>query len=212
MPFITEELWHRLPQREGAKSIALDRYPEPHAASRDIAAEAEFAFLREVIVAARNIRAEMKVDAKKKVAAEFFSADASARTLVGAHREAILRLATLSDLRIGSAAESGAAGGGPADSAVRSTARFDLRITLEDAPRGEELQAEMAKLRKEVARLAADIEAKEKLLANPSFRGRAPADVIAKSEQALVERKAEQEKLIARVAQLEKGLGGAAAR
>jgi valyl-tRNA synthetase len=211
MPFITEELWHRLPQREGAKSIALDRYPEPHAASRDVAAETEFAFLREVIVAARNIRAEMKVDAKKKVAAQFFSMDASARTLVAAHREAILRLATLSDLRIDSAAEAGAAAGGPAGSAVRSTARFDLRITLQDAPRGEELQAEMAKLRKEVARLAADIEAKEKLLANPSFRGRAPADVIAKSERALVERKAEREKLIARVAQLKKSLGGAAA-
>ena len=31
MPFITEELWHQLPQREGARSIALDRFPEPHA-------------------------------------------------------------------------------------------------------------------------------------------------------------------------------------
>ena len=28
MPFLTEELWHQLPQKAGAKSIALDRYPE----------------------------------------------------------------------------------------------------------------------------------------------------------------------------------------
>ena len=27
MPFLTEELWHRLPQRAGARSIALERFP-----------------------------------------------------------------------------------------------------------------------------------------------------------------------------------------
>src|SRR5580698_2319691 len=29
MPFLTEELWHKLPQPDGARSIALDRFPEP---------------------------------------------------------------------------------------------------------------------------------------------------------------------------------------
>ncbi len=29
MPFLTEELWHRLPQPAGARSIALDKFPEP---------------------------------------------------------------------------------------------------------------------------------------------------------------------------------------
>jgi len=28
MPFLTEELWHQLPQKAGAKSIALDQFPE----------------------------------------------------------------------------------------------------------------------------------------------------------------------------------------
>jgi valyl-tRNA synthetase len=203
MPFITEELWHRLPQREGVKSIALEVFPEPSEEAKDAAAEAEFALLQEVIVAARNIRAEMKVDAKKKVAADFSSAEAYARTLVDAHREAIARLASLSDLRISEPPGAGEARQPAADSAVRSTARFDLRIVLQDAQSSEELQAEKAKLRKELRRLAADIEAKEKLLANPSFRGRAPADVIAKAEQALAERRAEHEKLGARLAQLE---------
>ena len=40
MPFLTEELWHQLPQREGARSIALDRFPEPHAERIDESAEA----------------------------------------------------------------------------------------------------------------------------------------------------------------------------
>ncbi len=29
MPFLTEELWHRLPQRPGASSIALEAFPKP---------------------------------------------------------------------------------------------------------------------------------------------------------------------------------------
>jgi len=35
MPFLTEELWHQLPQPSGARSIALDRFPEPCAAQMD---------------------------------------------------------------------------------------------------------------------------------------------------------------------------------
>ena len=31
MPFLTEELWHQLPQEANAKSIALDRFPEARA-------------------------------------------------------------------------------------------------------------------------------------------------------------------------------------
>ena len=31
MPFLTEELWHKLPQPAGARSIALDQFPEPRA-------------------------------------------------------------------------------------------------------------------------------------------------------------------------------------
>ena len=34
MPFLTEELWHRLPQAEGARSIALDHFPSRAANGR----------------------------------------------------------------------------------------------------------------------------------------------------------------------------------
>jgi len=63
------ELWHRLPQPEGARSIALDEFPSRTARGRP-AAEADMATLQEIIVAARNIRSEMKLDPKRKVPAE----------------------------------------------------------------------------------------------------------------------------------------------
>ncbi len=121
MPFLTEELWHQLPQKAGAKSIALDRYPEAKVAWKGGKGLREFGLVQEVIQSLRTIRSEMKLD-KKKVAAEFSSADGGSRTVLEANREGITRLAFLTELRVveGKLPEGG---GG-----VRSTAAFDIRI------------------------------------------------------------------------------------
>ncbi len=69
MPFLTEELWHQLPQAAGAKSIALDQFPAPrkHWANggKEIGLMGQFQMMQEIVVALRNIRAEMKLDPKK---------------------------------------------------------------------------------------------------------------------------------------------------
>ena len=49
MPFLTEELWHQLPQRAGAKSIALDSYPEALASWNDPEAIKEYGLVQEII-------------------------------------------------------------------------------------------------------------------------------------------------------------------
>src|SRR6202043_1819234 len=92
MPFLTEELWHQFPQRAGAKSIALERFPEVRNSWRNDAALEEFGLLQEIITAVRNIRAEMKLDPKKKVAAELSLADEAAWASVASNRDGILRL------------------------------------------------------------------------------------------------------------------------
>ncbi|HEX2714861.1 MAG TPA: valine--tRNA ligase, partial [Candidatus Acidoferrales bacterium] len=143
MPFLTEELWHRLPQRAGAKSIALAPFPEGRADWIDEEAEKQMTLLQEIIVAARNIRAELKLDPKRKVAAEFSAADAGVRAMVEANREAVLRLATLSDLQALSGHLDPGAG------AVRSTAAFDLRIPFGEAV---DVRGEVVRLRKEKER------------------------------------------------------------
>jgi valyl-tRNA synthetase len=197
MPFLTEELWHQLPQKSGAKSIALEKFPEARDIWRDVQAESDFALLQEIVIAARNIRAEMKLDPKRKVAAEFSSVDAAVRGLVQGNREAVLRLATLSDLKISS--EHLADQGG----AIRSSAQFDLRIAYAEAV---DLASEVARLRKEKERMAQDIESKEKRLADETFRSRAPENIVRGLESTLAERRVEHAKMTERLAQLEKGL------
>jgi len=65
-PFLTEELWHQLPQQAGAKSIALDQFPEAHDHWKNARALEEVDGIQEVVAALRNIRAELKLDPKKR--------------------------------------------------------------------------------------------------------------------------------------------------
>jgi valyl-tRNA synthetase len=217
MPFLTEELWHRFPQKPGIStvsaealasaadsprakefpapfaSIALEPYPQPNSDLADPSAEKDMELLQEIIIAARNLRAEMKLDPKRKVAADFASQTAAVRELATRQMAAVLQLANLSALHISSGhLEAGGAG-------IRSTARFDLRMAYGEAV---DKPAETARLKKEFERLEKDIESKEKRLADQTFRSKAPADVVRAMETTLAERKAELQKLRARLDQL----------
>jgi valyl-tRNA synthetase len=197
MPFLTEELWHQLPQPGGLKSIALGRYPEPHLDWNDEAAEQVFALLQETIIAARNMRAEMRLESRRKVAAEFSSADAGIRELIEENREVILRLATLSDIKVSNQRLP------MKDGAIRATAQFELRIPYAEAV---DIASEVSRLRKERERLARDLESKQSRLADEAFRSRAPEEIVRGLEAILAERRVEYEKLTERLAQLEQGL------
>ena len=99
MPFITEEIWHAVYDgKPPVKSIALAAYPQGDPAQMDARAETEMAILQDLIVSVRNIRAELKVEPRQKVAVEVF-ADSNVRALVDHNRSAVERLANVEGLR-----------------------------------------------------------------------------------------------------------------
>ena len=195
MPFLTEELWHQLPQRAGAKSISLAAFPIAHEEWKDDCALEQFALIQNVIVALRNIRAEMKLDPKKKVSAELSAGTGEVRAVIEANREGILRLAVLSKLRTSGERIAQAAG------IVRSAPQFDVRIPF--ATDVLDIAAEKARLQKEIDRLTKTIPSKEAQLAKPTFRDRAPEEIVRAMEASLAEQKQELAKLQKRLADLE---------
>ena len=208
MPFLTEELWHRLPQHapekdQSARSIALQPFPHPAPQWVDLDAEQEVKLLQEIVIAARHIRAELKLGPKRPVAADFPPAALPVRQVVEANRAAILRLATLSDLRFSQAKLQATTG------PVRSTSQFDLRVGYGE---GVELGPEVTRLRREKERLARDLESKQNRLADQRFRSRAPAEVVRQLEATFAERRREFDKLTERLAQLEQSAGESARR
>ncbi len=194
MPFLTEELWHKLPQPAGARSIALDKFPEPLPNWADAGSDDAMARLQEIVIAARNIRAEMKIDPKRKVAAEFSGRTPMLRNLVQENLDPLLRLAALSELRVTADHLD------PAGAAIRSTAAFDLRIAFGDAV---DKPAEIARLKKDKERLEKDIDSKQKRLADESFTSKAPGHIVDALRFTMLDRQLELRKILDRLRQLE---------
>jgi valyl-tRNA synthetase len=154
----------------------------------------EFSLIQEIVQSLRTIRAEMKLDPKKKVQAEFSSGNAWARGIIEANKDGIARLAVLSDFAVLSGKLQEGGGG------TRSTAEFDVRIpyveeTIDPA-------AERARLKKEIEGLQKAIASKEAQLRNETFRNRAPEKVIKQMEEALNGQRIELNKLQERLKQL----------
>ncbi len=203
MPFITEELWSRLPQVAGARSISLARFPAPPDAWTDSGADEDMRTLQEIIATARNVRSELKLDPRRAVAAEFFSGNPVLRKLVEENLAAVMQLTPLSSLKIDAARldSSAASSGG-----VRSTAEYDLRIPFEEAV---DPKAEMARARKEIERLEKSIASTDRQLGDPIFRSKAPVHIVEGLQAKMGQQQVELKKLGERMRQLEASSGKA---
>src|SRR5271165_2888562 len=182
MPFITEEIWHAVYDgKPPVKSIALAAYPQGNPSQMDAAAETEMAILQDLIVSVRNVRAELKVEPRQKLAIEVF-ADSNVRALVDHNRSAVERLASVEGLTFVDSSLAKAAG-------ARSTARFDVRVLYE---RKVDAAAERDRLSKELARLTQELARATGQLNNEAFLAKAPAHVV----EGLKRRAAEVEVLV----------------
>ncbi|KAJ2142278.1 valine--tRNA ligase [Coemansia sp. RSA 451] len=75
MPFVTEELWQRLPRRasENEPSISIAAYPEPRSDYENAKAESDFKFVMDIATAGRSLAAAYNIVAKS----EFYISNSS---------------------------------------------------------------------------------------------------------------------------------------
>ncbi len=168
MPFITEALWKRFPDRPADASISVSRWPLPDRRAADAEAERRFGLVQELVGAIRAIRAEYGVQPGQTVRAAISNLSAGARTAFELEHGTILRLAKVSELHQGETTER--VGG----NAVLSdgTAVF---VPLGDAI---DVGRECTRLGGEVDRLRQLIASQEKKLSNEQFTAKAPAAVV----------------------------------
>jgi valyl-tRNA synthetase len=182
MPFITEELWHAVYDGQTpAKSIAWAAYPQADPAQIDANSETEMAILQDLIVSVRNIRAELKVEPKQKLAIEIH-AGGDIRSLIERNRGAVERLANVDGIAFVDESLAKAAG-------ARATARFEVRVLYE---RKFDVAAERDRLSKELAKLTQELTRATGQLGNEAFLAKAPANII----EGLKKRRAEVEVLV----------------
>jgi valyl-tRNA synthetase len=193
MPFLTEELWHRLLKAHSGlpASISLAPYPQMNAAVVDAAAEAEIALLKEMITSARALRADQKLDPKQQLDG-FLYPHAAAEAVARAQQGALEQL-TNTKFSIAPVSAARAAG------ASRSTPEFDLVLSLSGAQAGILRQ----RLTKEIEQLEKVIENSRRQLGDEKFLGKAPTKVVDGLKAKLADYEAQLDKSRAGLLELE---------
>ncbi|HKP55200.1 MAG TPA: valine--tRNA ligase [Polyangiales bacterium] len=196
MPFITEEIWQRVPKRSGlTRTLVLARYPDAaRDALRDEQIEREMNLLQAVIVAARALRSERDIHPRLALPLHLRSDDAEARRVLERERTAI---ASLCNATVSVEALSGAADLENSATALAEgvTLLVPLAGLVDDSREKERIERQLQKLEK-------DLLAISKKLDNAGFVERAPADVVQKERERRAELEEAREQLRAALKKL----------
>ncbi len=196
MPFVTEEVWQYLSAntQRAVPSLMIAAYPGATASLRNEQAEADFALLEELIIAIRNVRNEYKVEPARWVAATV--AAGSHAPMLQEQAALISRLARIDAAKLTIVAELAEKPQQAAAVVIGSVEAFLPLAGLID------LEAERARLTKELQAAEADVARREARLSNAGFVDKAPANVVQREREGLAVAQAALEKLRERLAAL----------
>ena len=178
IPFITETIWQRVKVICGitADTIMLQPFPQYDASQVDEAALADTEWLKQAIVAVRNIRAEMNIAPGKPLELLLRGCSEAAVRRVNDNRSFLLNLARLESITVLPADDKGPV------SVTKIIDGAELLIPMAGLINKED---ELARLAKEVTKIEGEIGRIESKLSNEGFVARAPEAVIAKEREKL---------------------------
>ena len=171
MPFVTEEIWQKLPQSEG--SVMLARFPEIDESRIDEEAEAQMQLVMDVVSGVRNIRGEMNVAPSIRVEAVCLCKEESERWLLESQSDVIVDLAKLSRFETAIQGEVGK----PRFAAGVLAGSVEIYVLLQDIL---DFDNELKRLGKEKRRVEKEYGATQRKLQNSNFLEKAPSEVVAK--------------------------------
>jgi valyl-tRNA synthetase len=185
MPFLTEEIWQRLPKPSGVpQSIMITLYPVRDVRFHDDASEASMALVQKIIVAVRAIRAERNIPSSARPAVLLAVTDDYKKTILEGYKTIIAEHARCGEVRV---RRSGASFSGEyvlSQTAMTMAGDVEVIIPLEGLV---DNQAEKTRLEKEKSKLEKDAAHLRKKLADPNFVNRAPPEVLDKDRARLAE-------------------------
>jgi valyl-tRNA synthetase len=187
MPFITEEIWQHLPHQ--GESIMVAPWPEADRKREDRTAESVVKRLQDIIVAVRNIRAEMGVPPGRKATVLLKAEDQKIRQQIQENRP-LLELASIDKLVVGQDLER------PDASATAVIQGIEVFVPLEGLI---DLQAERQRLEKEAQHIGGVLRGIEQKLSNEQFVRKAPKEVVKRE-------RVKKEELQQKLAKLEENL------
>jgi valyl-tRNA synthetase len=172
MPFITEEIWQSLPLTGQPASIMIAEFPVHDPAFVDAEAEDGIKTLVDIITGIRNIRGEMNISPSVELSAKVKVLRPELKDSIETNSNYILKLSRLADIEVGLDTAK------PKMSAVAVTPEVEIYVPLEGAV---DIDAELARLRKEIDKAEKEVKPFEAKLANDGFVKKAPPEVLEKT-------------------------------
>jgi len=187
MPFVTEEIWQKLPREKdsAAESIMISKWPHLQKNMISVNVEEDMRKLIDIITAIRNIRAAWDIVPGREISVLVNTHDASDLKLLSDNSEMIKRLARIADLSVGKILK-------PKGAAASVVGTMEVYVPLEGLI---DLEKERARLKKEEDRVALAIKSIESRLGDDNFTQRAPKDIVEKQRVQLAELTLQLEKL-----------------
>jgi valyl-tRNA synthetase len=189
MPFITEELWQRLPRPASRPaSIALAPYPGRADGPHHAAAEEAMQIVQTAVSAARSVRSEHDIHPGAKVPLELRSPDPDTRELLSRQAANIeLLVGTEGALRVHAPG-----GGRPPGTVVAVGGDVEVLVGLRGLV---EPEKERERIERQLKKIGKDIDVLDKRLSNPNFASNAPGEVVAEARQQLASLRSKKSRL-----------------
>ncbi len=180
LPYITEELWLRIKPLVGktGDTIMLEAFPEADESKIDTAAIGDLEWVKQVILAVRNIRGEMDISPNKPLDALLKNVSAEDQRRFKQNEAFLGSLAKLESVTVLTEGEDAPA------CVTNLVGEMELLIPMAGLI---DKDAELARLDKQLEKTGKDLARVEGKLNNEKFVGKAPEAVIAKERAKLEE-------------------------
>ncbi len=173
IPFVTEEIWHKLPGTKGSIMKAVFPADEKDFASLfcDPESEPTMDLIIRIITGIRNVRGEMNISPSASIDVILQSDDDLLRKTLSLNDDIIINLAGLKSFSVTEP------GKRPKKAATTVVSGAIMYISLEGII---DFSKEKERLEKELTKLQSEIAASIKKLRNDDFLSKAPADIVEK--------------------------------
>lgn len=204
MPFVTEAAWQLLHEGQTPhldsphpETLMYAPYPVADPAFFDEPAERDFALMRDLVVGVRNIRTEYRIEPARWIAATIVGGPHT--PLIERESVFLVRMARIDADRlvvVKTLAQT------PKQSATLVVGEVEVFLPLSDLI---DLEAERARLTRELEELQREVVRREQRLSNPQFLAKAPEAVVQKEREGLATAQASVMRLRERLRMLSDG-------
>ncbi len=195
MPFITEEIWQQVKVLVGidADSVMLEAYPGFDDSKVDELSVHDLEWVKKFVVAVRNVRGELGISPSKGLTCLLRNVDAEAQRRLDENQTFLKAMANVESIEIPAA---------DAELPMSTTQLVgDMEVMIPMAGLID-AEAEIARISKQLEKMAKDAARIEGKLSNQGFVAKAPEAVVAKEKEKLAEAQRDMAKLETQIEQL----------